>query len=255
VSDGWNPEQYNRYASERELPFWDLVGLLRPVSSCRVADLGCGDGRLSAELGFRVGAHSVLGVDASTAMLKAATHWTDERVHFERGDIGSWQRPGEFDVIVANASLQWVGQHEAVLGRWAGSLRTGGQLAVQVPANADHPAHRIAAELAGELIEDAPEDQVARNVLAPERYAEILDDLGFVAQHVRLQVYVHHLDSTRDVVEWMKGTSLTRFKQPFGEARWAQFVDRYRERLLEELGDRAPYVYPFKRILMWGQLA
>ena len=36
---------------------------------------------------------------------------------------------------------------------------------------------------------------------------ELLDAIGFSEQHVRLQVYPHHLDSSADVVEWMKGTA------------------------------------------------
>ena len=98
-------------------------------------------------------------------------------------------------------------------------------------------------------------DPVAQNVLAPERYAVLLDQLGFERQHVRLQVYLHHLSSTADVVEWVKGTTLTRFKPAFGPEGWPRFVDRYRERLLALEGDRSPYLYPFKRILMWGQRA
>jgi len=86
-----------------------------------------------------------------------------------------------------------------------------------VPANADHPAHTVAAELAAELLAEPPPDPVAENVLAPEDYAVVLDELGFGDQHVRLQVYVHHLRSTREVVEWVKGTTLTRFKEPFGQ--------------------------------------
>jgi trans-aconitate 2-methyltransferase len=37
-------------------------------------------------------------------------------------------------------------------------------------------------------------------------------------------------------------------------ALFATFVDRYRDRLVEELGDRRPYFYPFKRILFWARL-
>jgi trans-aconitate 2-methyltransferase len=66
-------------------------------------------------------------------------------------------------------------------------------------------------------------------------------------------VYAHHLDSTADVVEWVKGTSLTRFKEPLGPEGWERFVDLYRARLLSVLGDRSPYLYPFKRILLWGR--
>ncbi|HUX04112.1 MAG TPA: methyltransferase domain-containing protein [Acidimicrobiales bacterium] len=250
--DGWDPSQYNRYAAERELAYWDLAALIRARDSARVADLGCGDGRLTSGLARLLDADAVVGVDSSRAMLEAASRWSDDRVSFELADIGTWERPGHFDVVIANASLQWVPGHRAVLARWSNSLAPAGQLAVQVPANADHPSHQVAVELAGELLENAPEDQVAINVLAPERYAEILDELGFVDQHVRLQVYVHHLGSTSDVVEWMKGTSLTRFKEPLGE-RYEDFVAQYRERLLDRLGDRSPYTYHFKRILLWGR--
>jgi trans-aconitate 2-methyltransferase len=68
-----------------------------------------------------------------------------------------------------------------------------------------------------------------------------------------LQVYAHRLKSANDVVEWVKGTTLTRFKEPLGEVGWNQFVELYRERLLAELGDQTPYLYPFKRILMWAR--
>ena len=91
------------------------------------------------------------------------------------------------------------------------------------------------------------------NVLAPEEYAQLLDDLGFARQHVRLQVYPHHLDSTDEVVEWVKGTSLTRFQRAMSEDLYAQFLDRYRARLIEVLGDHHPYLYTFKRILFWAR--
>ena len=89
--------------------------------------------------------------------------------------------------------------------------------------------------------------------MAPEEYAVLLDELGFVKQQVRLQVYLHHLSSTSEVVEWVKGTTLNRFKEPLGPEGWERFVDLYRERLLSVLGDRSPFVYPFKRILMWAR--
>ena len=47
ANDGWDPAQYNRFAFEREQPFWDLARLLQPVESPASIDLGCGDGRLS----------------------------------------------------------------------------------------------------------------------------------------------------------------------------------------------------------------
>jgi trans-aconitate 2-methyltransferase len=252
-TDRWDPEQYNRFAAEREEPFWDLARLVAPVESPKVADLGCGDGRLTAALHEALGAADTVGVDASPAMIAGAMAHSSEHLSFELGDIGRWERPEAYDVIFANASLQWVPGHRAVIGAWARSLRPRGQLAIQVPANADHPAHLVAAELAAELLPEPPADPVAQNVLAPEEYARVLDDLGFGEQQVRLQVYVHHLPSTADVVEWVKGTTLNRFKEVFGPEGWPHFVELYRQRLLEALGEQSPFIYPFKRILLWAR--
>ncbi|MGO8872135.1 MAG: methyltransferase domain-containing protein [Acidimicrobiales bacterium] len=253
--DGWDPDTYNRFAAEREQPFWDLAHLLEPADAPVSVDLGCGDGRLTAALADAIGTRSMLGIDRSPAMIAGAAGRRSEGPRFEVGDIGVWEEADSFDVVFANASMQWVPDHPDVLARWTTSLRRGGQLAVQVPANADHPSHLVAAELASELMDDPPPDAVAQNVLAPDRYAELLDALGFERLHVRLQVYLHHLASTDDVVEWVKGTTLTRFKEPLGADGWDRFVDLYRDRLRAVLGDRSPYPYPFKRILMWGRLA
>jgi trans-aconitate 2-methyltransferase len=188
-------------------------------------------------------------------MIAAAAAYSSDHVRFAVGDIGAWGPADSYDLVFANASMQWMPDHPSLLTKWSASLRPGGQLAVQVPANADHPAHLVAAELAEELLDDPPFDVVAHNVLAPETYAKLLIALGFVRQHVRLQVYVHRLPSTAAVVEWVKGTTLTRLKEPLGAAGWDRFIDLYRERLLDVLGDQSPYVYPFKRILMWGKLS
>ncbi len=252
--DVWDPEQYNRFAEERERPFWDLATLIRPASAPRLADLGCGDGRLTAALHDHLGASATVGVDRSEAMIGAAAAHASDSVTFELGDIGQWRQPAQYDVVFANASLQWVPDHAAVLGRWLASLHAGGQLAVQVPANADHPAHLIASEVATAWLADPPPDPVATNVLVPEAYCRLLDELGCVDQHVRLQVYPYRLESTAAVVEWVKGTTLTRFKPQLDAEGWDGFLAEYRERLVGELGTQVPYLYPFKRILLWGRL-
>lgn len=257
--DGWDPAQYDRFAAARAQPFWDLAGLVRgPVD--RLADLGCGSGDLTVALAARLGATDVVGLDSSTAMLERAARHRRAGVRFEHGDIASWCRPGELDLVFANASLHWVPDHATVLGRWTAALRPGGQLAVQVPANADHPSHRSAVEVASTepfvsaMGGSPPPDPVAANVLDPARYAEVLHELGFIAQHVRVQVYGHVLDSSADVVEWVKGSTLTRFFRALPADLHEPFVEAYRRRLLERIGERSPYFYPFKRILLWAVL-
>jgi trans-aconitate 2-methyltransferase len=246
ATDAWDPAQYGRFAAERAQPFWDLVALVEPRPIGRAVDLGCGTGELTAAAAERLDIADITGIDSSRQMLDKAP----AGLAVVEGDIATWTSAGDHDLVLANASLHWVPDHPAVLARWWAALGPGGQLAVQVPSNADHASHRIATELAGDA---APPDPVAENVLAPEDYAVILHDLGAVRQHVRLQVYGHVLDRSSDVVEWVKGTSLTRFAKAMPADAYERFLDEYRRRLLAELGDVAPYFYPFKRILFWAE--
>ena len=85
----------------------------------------------------------------------------------------------------------------------------------------------------------------------PERYAELLHHLGFARQHVRLQIYGHVLDASSDVLEWVKGTLLTDYERRAGD-RWPAFLKRYRELLIERIGDKRPYFFTYRRILIWG---
>jgi trans-aconitate 2-methyltransferase len=256
--DGWAPEQYRRFASERAQPFHDLLALVERVPVRRAVDLGCGSGELTRVLVERLGPESTVGIDNSPAMLNDAHQHAGPALRFEPGDIGTWTSPGEHDLVFANASLQWVADHAAVLARWTDALTAGGQLAVQVPANGDHPSHVVAAELSWEepyrsaFGGEPPADAAATNVLRPEQYAELLHELGFGRQHVRLQVYAHVLASSVDVVEWVRGTTLTRFAALEPEL-FEQFVDEYRARLVAVIGDRSPYLYPFQRILFWAR--
>jgi len=135
---------------------------VEPVERPVVVDLGCGDGRLTAGLHEMLGARHTLGIDSSAAMIAAAPAQPAEGLEFALGDLAAWEEPASVDVAFANASLQWVPDHRAVLARWSESLRPGGQLAVQVPANADHPAHTVAAELAAELLAEPPQTRWPR---------------------------------------------------------------------------------------------
>jgi trans-aconitate 2-methyltransferase len=255
--DPWDPARYERFAAERSAPFRDLLALLRPVPGGRVVDLGCGAGELTAELHRRVAARETLGLDSSPAMLERAGRLAGGGLRFELGDIAAFGRDrGRFDVVFSNAALQWLPDHRELLGRLVGVLAPGGQLAVQMPANHDHPSHLVAAEVAAEEPFRAALGGYARHspVQAPEWYATLLDRLGAAEQQVRLQVYLHRLADRGEVVEWVRGTLLTDYAARLPAELFEAFLASYRERLLPRLEDARPFPYPFKRLLLWAAL-
>jgi trans-aconitate 2-methyltransferase len=259
--EGWNPDQYERFFAERRQPFDDLLALCIPVPGGRVVDLGCGTGNLTVELHERLQAAETVGVDSSASMLARAkaNHGDVPGLTFTEGNIETWLGEG-LDLVFANASLQWVDDHLNLLARMRTALGDGGQLAFQVPSNFRHASHLLARQVANEapfidaLDEDAPEDR-GRFVLSPEIYADLLYELGARKQVVRMEVYGHELSSTSDVVEWVMGTLLTPYRSRLSPELFTAFVERYRERLLEELGEREPYFYGFRRILCWAHFS
>jgi trans-aconitate 2-methyltransferase len=258
--DTWNPTQYGRFQSERSRPFFDLLGLVRVQPDMRVADLGCGGGELTREMHRALEARETIGVDNSVAMLAGAGALTGGGLRFEQADLREFaardEVAGSFDLVLSNAALQWIPEQAEVIEHLRTMLTAEGQVAIQVPSNEDHLSHAVAREVASEApFREALGGHVRRfSNLTPEGYAVLLDRLGFREQHVRLQVYVHHLPSRDGVVEWVKGTLLTDYEKRLPADLYAAFVARYRERLLPQLDDSRPFLYPFKRILVWGSL-
>lgn len=254
MGDTWNPSQYERFRNERSQPFFDLMALVEARPAMRVVDLGCGTGELTRLLHQTLKASDTLGLDSSAAML--AKSQAIDGLRYEQRDIGEFRAEGEFDLVFSNAALHWLQDHESLLARLTKALKPGAQLAVQVPANDDHPTHKVAAELARQSPFREAMQGYERDwpVLQPEAYAALLYRLGFSRQSVRLQVYGHVLDGREDVIEWVKGTLLTDYEKRMPVELFAEFMRQYRERLFEQLEDARPYFYPFKRILLWAQL-
>jgi trans-aconitate 2-methyltransferase len=258
--DAWNPDQYARFRAERSQPFFDLLGLVEARPGMRVVDLGCGTGQLTAEMHRRLGAAETVGVDSSGAMLAEARAHAGAGVRFEEGDLRQFaarpEQAGAFDLVLSNAALQWVPEQAAVIEALFGLLAPGGQVAIQVPSNEDHVSHTTAREVDGEEpFRAALGGHVRRfSNLTPEDYAALLDRLGCRAQHVRLQVYVHHLPGREDVVEWVRGSLLTDYQRRLPPEVFAAFLERYRAALMARLDDARPFFYPFKRLLIWGRV-
>jgi trans-aconitate 2-methyltransferase len=210
----WDPAQYLRFSDERLRPALDLLAQVPLVAPRRVVDLGCGAGNVTAILRRRFPEADVLGVDGSAAMLAKARDAAPD-CRFEQGDFATWQ-PGEGeaapDLIYSNAALHWVGGHETLFPRLAGSLAPGGVLAVQMPAMHDAPLRRLQNEVAafGPWAEHLRDAGFARAILAAPAYYDLLRPCT-AALDLWETTYLHVLHGEDAVVEWAAGSSLRPF--------------------------------------------
>ncbi len=254
-NNSWNPTHYLKFAKERNQPFYDLLKLIAIQPDMTVVDLGCGTGHLTKVLHQTLQAKETLGIDSSDAMLKEANSLDIPGLHFKNQDILEFCPSNTYDLIFSNAALQWVKDHEGLFARYKSKLKPNGQLAIHVPDNFEYPSHTIAKELASE----APFKEELRegrdpSVLTIEAYSQLLNQLGFKEQHVRAQIYPHLLESTDSLVEWVKGSLLTYYQGYLSPERYNEFLQHYRERVMNFFGDLRPMFLPFKRILIWARV-
>jgi trans-aconitate 2-methyltransferase len=85
----------------------------------RILDVGCGDGRITAEIAGRVPRGSVVGIDPSRDMIAfASSHFCGPEhanLRFEVGDARRLKFQNEFDLVISFNALHWVPEQTLAL--------------------------------------------------------------------------------------------------------------------------------------------
>jgi trans-aconitate 2-methyltransferase len=252
----WDPNQYRRFADERDRPFADLTARIGAEDPASVVDLGCGPGNLTADLARRWPGATVHGIDSSPAMIEAAQQVEKPpRLTFEVADLRAWAPAGPVDVITSNAVLQWVPGHLDLLPRWVNWLAPGGWLAFQLPGNFDQPPHVAISEMAA-----SPR---WRPLLAGQEFTRQAGDMtgyldALTGAGCRVDAwettYLHVLAGPDPVVEWVKGTALRPVLAVLDEAQAAEFLAEYSGRMRRAYPPRSfGTVLPFRRVFVVAQ--
>ena len=261
----WDPRQYAVFAGHRGRPYADLLARVDAPGPRIVVDLGCGPGELTLGLADRWPGARVIGVDSSPEMLARARELdVDDRVEWVEATAEQWdaaQLGGPTDVLVTNATLQWVPNHLRLIPAWLRALAPGGTFAMQVPANFDAASHRLMREVAARHPRAAdlrPGLDRARAVARPESYAALLLDQTPDVD-VWQTTYQHVLPAEpggpHPVLEWVRGTGLRPVLGVLDDGDRDAFVTDY-ERELEAAYPRRSFgvLFPFTRTFAIARL-
>jgi trans-aconitate 2-methyltransferase len=235
----WNADEYLKFSSDRARPFADLMAQVSMAEVETIVDLGCGPGHLTRGLADRWPKARVWGVDRSPEMLaKAEPLAIPGRLEFIRAEIGDWRAVQPVDLVVSNAALHWVDDHESLLTRLAAMLAPGGQIAVQMPNRFQGPIQAAIEAVVADPRWNARLKGVGlhRESVHPILwYVRLLHGLG-LAVNAWETTCIHVLAGENPVLEWIKGTGLRPLLTRLDKIGAAQF--------LGELGPRVKAVFP-----------
>ncbi|VTO23524.1 trans-aconitate 2-methyltransferase [Klebsiella variicola] len=166
----WNPSLYLQFDAERTRPAADLLSRIAHLQVEHVVDLGCGPGNSTRLLRAAWPLAAITGIDNSPAMLAQAAQALPD-CEFIDADIARWRPAQPVDVIYANASLQWLADHETLFPHLVAQLAVNGTLAVQMPDNWQEPSHTLMRQVADE--QGLP-DRGRQPLLPPDAWYDML---------------------------------------------------------------------------------
>lgn len=232
----WNPRDYAANSAAQLAWARELIAKLRLRGDEHLLDVGCGDGKITAELAREVPRGSATGVDASARMIrfaqKAFLATENPNLAFRVMDARRLRLAQKFDVLFSNAALHWVEDHQAFLRGAAACLRPGGRLVVSCGGKGN--AHDVFLALRPvirlkrwrEFFRRMPR---AYFFYAPEAYNKWLPRFGFRVLSVRLTPKVAAHEGRDGFTAWFRTTWMP-YTQRVPEALREDFINSVAER-------------------------
>ena len=228
VFPAWNPADYAANSAVQQSWAGELIARLKLRGGEHILDVGCGDGKITAELARAVPQGSVVGLDASAEMIGFARKIfpTAEypNLKFQIADAREIRSPKKIDVVFSNAALHWVDDHKAILRGAASVLKAGGRLVISCGGKGN--AHDV-------FLAFRPEMRLQRRCeyfrqmplpyffYSPADYEKWLPQAGFKIQRLELAPKDATYAGATGFATWLRTT-------------WLPFVQRVPVNLREE---------------------
>jgi len=244
----WDPKTYEKSSSAQQTWAQELLSKISIRGDERILDIGCGDGKITAEISRLVPRGSVVGVDSSLEMLNfARSRFPDElwpNLEFQHQDARDLPYHDQFDLILSFAALHWILDHRPVLAGILRSLKSEGRVFMQFGGRGNAAS---VLDLAGEMIKEEKWSpyfegfQFPYGFYGPEEYRAWLDQSGLRAVRVELLQKDMVQKGRAGLASWIESTWLPYIQKVPVEMRSdfiQEVVDRYIQlHPLDENGD------------------
>jgi len=190
----WNASDYANHSNAQQKWAKELISRLNLRGNESLLDIGCGDGKVTAEIATYLKAGIVVGIDSSEEMISLANEKFPSDVYpnlsFLNQDARKLSFYQKFDVVFSNAVLHWVLDHRPVLKGIYRILKPSGRVVAQMGGKGN--ASQVV-EVVNEIINKVEWKKYFENFsfpygfYAPEEYEPWLQEAGFVIVSLELK--------------------------------------------------------------------
>lgn len=235
----WDSRDYEKHSASQQKWARELIARLSLEGTESLIDIGCGDGKVTAEIAAVLKGGSVVGIDSSESMIQLARKRYPANRYpnliFVLMDVVDMRFQSRFDVVFSNAALHWVKDHRPVVEAIHRCLKPGGRLLLQMGGTGN--ARTLIGVLEELIVQPSwsgwfEDFEFPYDFLDAEHYLQLLDDAGFVDSSAELieKDMIH--DGEDGLKGWIRTTWLP-YTQRLPERSRDEFVDMVANRYLE----------------------
>jgi trans-aconitate 2-methyltransferase len=241
----WDAKDYAKHSSTQQTWARELISKLNLNGHESVLDVGCGDGKITAEIVGYVPDGAVVGVDSSKEMIELAREgFTQDKypnLSFQVTDARYLPFQERFDVVFSNAALHWIKDHRPVIAGIQKSLKPGGRILLQMGGKGN--AESILSVLEEMMSENEwcqyfSDFAFSYGFYDPEEYTVWIREAGLNPIRVELIPKTMSYDKRDSLTGWVRTTWL-----PYTE----RVPDQRREEFITRLIDKYIEKYPLDR--------
>jgi trans-aconitate 2-methyltransferase len=147
----WDAETYDAVSDPQFRWGMEVLERLELRGEESALGVGCGSGRVSAELARRLPEGRLIAVDGSAAMVAKARERLGDRATYLVADLSELEIDAPVDLVFSTATFHWILDHDRLFAKLRAALRPGGRLVAQCGGEGNVAEHATAiATVAGQ---------------------------------------------------------------------------------------------------------
>lgn len=243
----WEGESIRAYVHNSELQRRWAMAFLAPhlkdlAGGEDILDIGCGDGKITADISTFTPYGNVIGIDPSPDMIGWALLQYDQReyqnLQFHIGDFIKPNVEGRFDIVMSLCAMHHCPDHRQAFETLHRLLKPEGKLLILVPSAKDSDwDDAVAAACQNPKWAFYWKDYVPRVFLDSSQYRELLINTGFKVVRIEDVPTVDPFIGKQELIDWLKGTYPPLVPKKLADQFFLEIVDDYIRRKPESVTD------------------